>query len=223
MGAAFAFGSYLTPQTTDIPGSAVLVVGVDTAMAILAGLVMFPALFAMGMQPDEGPRLLFVTMTALFEQMPGGSGLRRGFLRAAHRRCTDVDHCVVRVVHERRPGTRSGLSRRRSAALTGVLTWVCASIVILSQGPWDGIRVAGLGLFPFLDKFAGYLLTAGALLMSLYVVFVWRWEAFRDLTNEGSRRIKVGRTWRPFVMLIIPGARNGDSASLARGLLACRS
>jgi NSS family neurotransmitter:Na+ symporter len=54
MAGAFAFGSYLDRQTSDIPGNAVIVVGFDTAVAFIAGLVIFPALFAFGIAPDSG-------------------------------------------------------------------------------------------------------------------------------------------------------------------------
>ena len=71
--AAFAFGSYLAPEDSDVPGGAVIVAVLDTCVAILAGLVIFPALFAFGLDPAEGPGLLFVTMTSVFARMPAGT------------------------------------------------------------------------------------------------------------------------------------------------------
>ena len=59
--AGFVFGSYLDRKESDIPGSVGIVVFFDTAIAILAGLVIFPALFAFGIEPNSGPGLLFVT------------------------------------------------------------------------------------------------------------------------------------------------------------------
>ena len=72
MAAAFGLGSYLDRRDSDVPGNATLVVAFDTGVAVVAGLVLFPALFAFGMDPDQGAGLLFVTMTSLFQQMPGG-------------------------------------------------------------------------------------------------------------------------------------------------------
>ena len=72
MAAAFGLGSYLDPRDSDVPGNAAMVVAFDTGVAVVAGLVLFPALFAFGMDPDQGAGLLFVTMTALFHEMPGG-------------------------------------------------------------------------------------------------------------------------------------------------------
>ncbi|NIP15090.1 MAG: sodium-dependent transporter, partial [Pseudomonadales bacterium] len=73
MVAAFALGSFLEPGRSDVPGDAAIIVACDTAVAVLAGLVMFPALFAFGLEPDAGPSLLFITMTSLFSQMPFGA------------------------------------------------------------------------------------------------------------------------------------------------------
>ena len=70
--AGFVFGSYLDRKDSDIPGSVGIVVFFDTAIAILAGFVIFPALFAFGLQPDSGPGLLFVTMASLFKEIPFG-------------------------------------------------------------------------------------------------------------------------------------------------------
>ena len=70
--AGFVFGSYLDKKKSDIPGSVGIVVFFDTAIAIIAGLVIFPALFAFGIEPNSGPGLLFVTMASLFKEIPFG-------------------------------------------------------------------------------------------------------------------------------------------------------
>lgn len=72
MAAGFAFGGYMHPRNSDVPGNVAIVVACDTAVAVLAGFVIFPALFAFNIAPDAGPGLLFVTMPQRFEQMPGG-------------------------------------------------------------------------------------------------------------------------------------------------------
>ena len=70
--AGFVFGSYLDKKNSDIPGSVGIVVFFDTAIAILAGFVIFPALFAFGIEPNAGPGLLFVTIASLFKEIPLG-------------------------------------------------------------------------------------------------------------------------------------------------------
>jgi NSS family neurotransmitter:Na+ symporter len=71
MGAIMAYGAYL-PEETSITGSAAAVVTADTFIAILAGLAIFPLVFANGLDPAEGPGLVFHTLPLAFGQMPGG-------------------------------------------------------------------------------------------------------------------------------------------------------
>ena len=68
MGALITYGAYM-PKTQNIPATSVQVVLLDTAVAILAGVIIFPAVFAFGVDPAEGPQLVFVVLPAIFEQM----------------------------------------------------------------------------------------------------------------------------------------------------------
>ncbi len=70
-GGAFIYGSYLS-KDSDIPTDSVIIIFFDTLAAFIAGLVMFPAIFALGLSPDSGPSLLFITMSNLFNEMPAG-------------------------------------------------------------------------------------------------------------------------------------------------------
>jgi hypothetical protein len=72
MAAVMAYGAYL-PQQTSIIGTSVAVVCADTAIAILAGLVIFPIVFANGLDPNAGPGLIFETLPLAFGQLPGGA------------------------------------------------------------------------------------------------------------------------------------------------------
>ncbi|MCH9693821.1 MAG: sodium-dependent transporter [Gammaproteobacteria bacterium] len=72
MGAIMAYGAYL-PEETSITGASATVVAADTSIAILAGLVIFPLVFANGLQPDAGPGLVFQTLPLALGQMPGGA------------------------------------------------------------------------------------------------------------------------------------------------------
>ena len=71
MGAVMAYGAYL-PEETSITGSSAAVAIADTTIAILAGLVIFPLVFANGLDPADGPGLVFVTLPLAFGQMSGG-------------------------------------------------------------------------------------------------------------------------------------------------------
>ena len=68
-GGGFIYGSYLNKES-NIPGDGLLIIGFDTLAALIAGMIMFPAIFALGLEPASGPSLLFVTMSNLFNQLP---------------------------------------------------------------------------------------------------------------------------------------------------------
>jgi NSS family neurotransmitter:Na+ symporter len=79
--------------------------------------------------------------------------------------------------------------------------------VILSQGPWSDVTVLGMDLFVLTDYLSGsLLLPIGALALALYVAVSWGWTAFRDDLNRGAGPVKVGITWKPFVVVLIPVA-----------------
>jgi NSS family neurotransmitter:Na+ symporter len=71
MGAVMAYGAYL-PEETSITGASTAVVVADTGIAILAGLVIFPLVFANGLSPADGPGLVFQTLPLAFGKMAGG-------------------------------------------------------------------------------------------------------------------------------------------------------
>ena len=203
---AFGLGSYLDPENSDVPGSATIVVACDTGVAFVAGLVIFPALFAFGMAPDSGPTLLFVTMPALFAQMPGGLLFGGAFLFllliAGLTTVMAVLEVMGAIAHD-----SLGWSRRRGVGIVAGMWFLMSVPVALSQGPWSHIQILGRDLFGALDFVVGsYLVPVGGMILALYVATSWGWTAFRDETNVGSGRIKVNATWRPMVQFIIPAA-----------------
>ena len=206
MAVAFGFGSYLDPKNSDVPGSVAIVVACDTLVAFTAGLVIFPALFAFGLEPDAGPGLLFLTMTNLFAQMPGGYffGSLFFFLLILAAMTSAVAH------HEILTATLIDLvpiSRRAGAWLLSGVFLMLSTVVILSQGPWAGFRIFDMDLFVFLDTLSGtFLLPTGALAVSLYVVFGWTFDRFRDDTNVGSDSVRINAMWKPLVVFVIPVA-----------------
>ncbi len=72
MGAIMTYGSYLDDKD-EIPSNAMMVGGLDAGVALLAGFALFPAIFALGFEPGAGPGLAFITLPAVFAQMPLGA------------------------------------------------------------------------------------------------------------------------------------------------------
>ncbi len=203
MAVAFGLGSYLQ-RGADVPGNAAIVVLFDTGIAFVAGLILFPALFAFGMDPDQGPGLLFVTMAALFEQMPGGAifGTAFFFLLLVAGLTSQIAMFEVLVAC-----LMDSCSIERKPAVTwgGLGSFVLTVPIVLSLGPWSEFRILGMNLFDFVNRVSGdYLLALGGILISLYVAYVWGWERFRDETNEGGGRFRVAPWWGPLIRFVIP-------------------
>ncbi len=206
MATAFGLGSYLHRQKSDVPGSVALVVACDTFVAFLAGLVIFPALFAFGLEPDTGPGLLFVTMTNMFARMPAGNLFGGAFFFLLILAAITSAAALFEVLTT----TLTDLTRLRRATAT----WLLASVfgllstpVILSLAPGSDLRVFGMDLFAFADVTSGrYLLPLAGLTLALYVAFVWGFDRFRDETNAGAGRVRVTAAWKPLMVFLIPVA-----------------
>ena len=206
MAAAFGFGSYLEPDRSALPGSAAMIVAFDTGIAIIAGFVIFPALFAFDIAPDTGPALLFVTLPNLFAQMPAGQLFGAAFfflmLIAGVTSAMALLEVLTATVKD-----SLGLERRTAVWVVAAAWFLTSLPIVLSQGPWSHITMAGRDLFGVVDYLTGsFTLAIGGLLLSLYAAFAWGWERFRDETNVGSRTVKVNITWKPFMLVVIPVA-----------------
>jgi NSS family neurotransmitter:Na+ symporter len=204
MAAGFAFGSYMHPRDSDVPGNVAIVVACDTAVAVLAGLVIFPALFAFGIAPDAGPGLIFVTMPQLFEQMPGGLFFGATFffllLLAGITSAVAIFEVIAASLID-----GYGISRTKAAVATGSLWAVLSTLVILGEGPWSALQLFGLTLFGLLDVAStNFLLPAGGLALALYTVFVWKFDGFRDDVNVGAGGLRITGLLRPAVLFVIP-------------------
>ncbi|MEQ9299199.1 MAG: sodium-dependent transporter [Cyclobacteriaceae bacterium] len=200
----FVFGSYLDPKKSDVPGSVALVVAFDTAIAIVSGLVIFPALFAFGMEPDSGPGLLFVTMASLFSKVPYGDAVGAFFFILVFvAGLTSILGLVEAVASSFMDSFKVG--RRTGVIYAVALTFVLSIPSILSFGPWSEFTIMGKDFFNFTDYLSGsIMLPLGGLLISLFVAYKWGFEKFKEYTNEGSAGIKVSNAWKIFLKVLIP-------------------
>ena len=148
--AGFVFGSYLDRNSSDIPGSVGIVVFFDTAIAILAGLVIFPALFAFGIEPNSGPGLLFVTMASLFKEIPFGMFLGGLFFFLVFIAAfTSIIGLLEAVISTAMDSFK--ISRLKSVLLCVSLTFILSVPNILGFSEWSHIQVFGMSIFGFFD------------------------------------------------------------------------
>jgi neurotransmitter:Na+ symporter, NSS family len=168
MGTMITYGSYL-PKNINLPTAAVGVSFADTGFALLAGLAIFPAVFAFGMDPGAGPGLIFITLPAVFELMPFGQFFSVLFflLISLAALTSAISILEVPVAFFMR---KFEWTRKKTTWIIGTIIFLFGIPSSLSLGAWSGFTIFGLGFFDAVDFLASnLLLPLGGLLTALYV------------------------------------------------------
>lgn len=196
MGAIMIYGSYLHSDAS-IGTNSVIIAGIDSLVAILAGLAIFPIVFANGMQPEQGPGLVFKVLPIAFGQMPGGLLFSSLFFLllvfAAWTSAISLLEPMVAWLVE-----NLSFSRVRAAVLAGVSVWFLGIACLLSLNVWSGVTIFGKGfldLFDFLT--ANILLPLGGLLIAVFA----GWVLSRAASVE-ELRLGEGLVYRLWLVLI---------------------
>ena len=204
IGAMAIFGSYLKKERT-LMGEAVNVVFLDTLVAFTAGLIIFPACSAYGVEVGSGAPLLFITLPNIFNNMAGGriwGSLFFIFMSfAALSTVFAVFENIVACLRD-----LTGWERKKTSLLTGGALAVLCMPCVLGLTVLSDVTIMGLSIMDFEDFVVNnVLLPAGALIFTLFCVsrYGWGWEKFEAEANEG-RGLKVARWMRPYVTYVIP-------------------
>ena len=203
MGCLSTYASYFGSDTR--LGKTALSVGViDTFVAILAGLIIFPAAFSVGIQPDAGPSLIFITLPNVFQQAFGSipflaiifSLLFYVLLALAALTSTISLHEVVTAYLNE----RFKMTRGRAAMFVTSFCVITGILSSLSLGAWD-TKFFSLGFFDLLDFVtAKLMLPLGGLLVCLFVGwYLKRSVSYEELTNYGLQKA----TYFPVYMFIL--------------------
>lgn len=149
MGVMMAYGSYLG-EDVNLLGTARTVIVLDTAIALLAGIAIFPIVFANGLSPGEGPGLIFVTLPLAFGNMAGGTLLGLAFFLlltfAALTSAISLLEPTVELLVE-----RTRLSRTGATLAGGGAVWLLGMAALMSLNVWEEMQLLGMNLFDFLD------------------------------------------------------------------------
>ena len=174
VGVMLTYGAYV-PTNVSLPKAAFMIALADTAVAILAGFAIFPVVFANGLDPAEGPGLIFVTLPIAFGNMQAGYlvGLLFFILLffAAYSSVLGMLEPIVSFLEEHR-----GFSRAKMAVLAGSLSWVIGISAALSFNVWSDLRplaavpfLAEKNIFDILDfSIANLLLPLNAMLIAIF-------------------------------------------------------
>jgi neurotransmitter:Na+ symporter, NSS family len=208
VGVMMTYGAYL-PKDVSIPRSAGVIAFADTVVALLAGLAIFPVVFASGLEPNSGPGLIFVTMPVAFGQMPAGSLFGTLFFIllcfAAITTGIGMLEPTVSWLEEHR-----GMKRSRMAIITGGICWALGLSSVLSFNIWSDVyplsfisAFAEKTVFDLLDFIlANILIPLGGFLIAVFAG--WAMSRASTVDELGLGNSPLYRLWRFLIRYLAP-------------------
>ena len=193
MGTMITYGSYLN-RKQNLLNSALWVIVLDTAIAILAGIAIFTTVFALDANPAEGPGLIFVVLPSVFPQLAGGTlwGTLFFFLlfMAALTSAISILEVVTAYFID-----QQGWSRKKATLLFGGIITVVGVFCSLSLG--GGINITGflgMSFFDFMDYLSSkYMLPIGGMLTAIFVLKKWGVNRFMEELKQGMDKIALSK------------------------------
>ena len=204
IGSMAIFGSYLKKERT-LMGEAVNVVCLDTFVAFTAGLIIFPACSAFGVEADAGPSLVFITLPNIFNNMMGGrlwGSLFFVFMSfAALSTVFAVFENIVACLRD-----ITGWERNKACLVCGGSLMVLCMPCVLGFTVLSHVTILGLSIMDFEDFLvSSILLPAGSLIFAIFCVcrYGWGWKKFVAEANTGNG-IKVANWMRWYMTWVVP-------------------
>ncbi|MCW9014330.1 MAG: sodium-dependent transporter [Gammaproteobacteria bacterium] len=211
MGAIMVYGSYL-PKDTSIAKTSIIIAAADTVVALLAGMVIFPIVFANGLEPGSGPGLIFKTLPIAFGQMEAGILIGTMFFAllvfaAWSSAISLIEPAVAWLVENR------GMNRIYASVWVGIVTWLMGIVTALSFNVWAfEFEFAGekktAGMFDVLDiATANIMLPLGGLMIAIFAGWLMYQQSSKDelnMTESGYNLwLFLVRFITPFAVMIV--------------------
>ena len=208
IGSLSIFGSYIGKERA-LTGEAINVMVLDTVVAIMSGLIIFPACFAFGINPGEGPGLVFVTLPNVFNEMAGsrlwGSLFFLFMTFAALSTIIAVFQNIIACTRE-----IWGWSQKKATIINGILLTVLSFPCILGMTDWSAFQISGRNIMDLEDFIvSNNLLPLGSVVYILFCVtrYGWGWDNFIAEANAGKGlkfpKAKGVRIYLTFVLPIV--------------------
>lgn len=204
MGCLITYASYFGKQT-NLQTTALQVTILDTLVAVLAGVMIFPAVFSFGIEPTTGPELVFITLPNVFEQLPFGNIWSFVFFvllaLAALTSTISLHEVSTAYVHE-----EYHVSRKKAAIIVSVGVTILGILCSLSMGVLSSYTLFGLNFFNLLDFVtAKIMLPLGGMMICIFTAKrVDKLLLKEEVTNHGTIRFYFFNTYAFFVKYIAP-------------------
>lgn len=199
------FGSYMSREQT-LAGEAIRICALDTFVALLAGLIIFPACFSYHVSPDQGASLIFVTLPQVFMNMTGGRLWGTLFFIFM----TFASFSTVTAVFENLIASaidNFGWSRKKSVLVNFPIILIGSIPCVLGFNVWSSLTLIGeRGVLDSEDFLvSNLLLPLGSLIFLLFCVtkFGWGFDRYLEEANTG-KGLKLSRKLKPYFQFILP-------------------
>jgi len=202
------YGAYL-PAHVSIPNSSLIIVGLDTVVAIAAGLAIFPIVFSNGLDPAAGPGLVFLTLPLAFAKVTGGTFLGIVFLillvvAAMTSTIAIVEPAVLYTIE------KTGLTRSMATLLIGFMIWLLGLATVFSFNIWADVYPLGfidyfneMTFFQLMEFFSiNIMLPAGGFFIAIFVG--WKMTAASSREELMLTDGLVFHTWRTLLRYLVP-------------------
>ena len=205
MGGMAIFGSYIGKEHS-LMGEAIHVITLDTLVAFLAGVIIFPACFTFNLEVNAGPSLIFITLTNVFINMSGGRIWGSLFFLFM----TFASFSTVIAVFENIMSfcmDMFGWSRNKAALINCIVILIASLPCVLGYNVWSNLHLIGGRDVLDSEDFivSNLLLPIGSLIYLLFCVTKWGWgfEKYCEEANTGDG-IKISKKLRPYFQFILP-------------------
>lgn len=203
MGAMITYGSYLKREDT-VPGNSAYVVAADTGIAIIAGFAIFPAVFALGLEPGAGAGLTFITLPAVFAEIPAGSFFAFLFFLllsiAALTSAISLMEVVVAWITDEK-----GMARRKASVLVGLVCFIVGIPTVLGYSVLGDFSFLGFDMLDTYDWIANALmLPIGGLLTAIFAGYVWTSRKAQEDFNTPPSRLVLGNWYGVLIKYVVP-------------------
>lgn len=204
MGCMITYGSYVNKKN-NLTHTVAEVTVLDTMVAVLASIAIFPAAFSMGVNPGQGPELVFITLPSVFAQLPGGQFWAVLFFIllsvAAMTSIISLLEVVVAYVTE-----EFKLKRKPVTIVVALAVMIFSTMSSLSFGLWKDVTIFGMTFFDLFDNATSkVMMPLGGLLISLFAGWIMPVDKLREeIGNQGELKLKFFNVYLFLIRYIAP-------------------